>query len=126
MNAKLLALVHTIIAVLVFGGVTMASFRAYLAGEGISSSFPSLLLLPWVVSAVGLQFGRKWGWWGSLVVVAGLYCFLGYFALHPVPSGAHSDPSGFLMLAWIALAVPLACVLILLMVIWRVTFKRTQ
>jgi hypothetical protein len=126
MNARLLALVHTIIAVLVFGGVTVASFRAYLASEGISSGFPSLLLLPWVVSAFGLQFGKKWGWWGSLLVVAGLYCVLGYFALAPLPSSAHSDPSGFLMLAWIALAVPLACVLMLLVVIWRVTFKRTQ
>lgn len=118
MNTRGLTLLHILIASLVFLGSIVAGVRASRT-EGLLCCLPALFLLPWFVCSVGLLFRRKWAWWGSLGSVLMVYGVLAYFLLLPVPSGSHSDPSGFLTVVGLLLMVPFALVIVLLLLIRR-------
>jgi hypothetical protein len=118
MNTKVLTLLHTLIACLVFVGSIVAGARASRT-EGLVCCLPALLFLSWFVCSIALLLRRKWAWWGSFGSVLMIYGVLAYSWLLPVPRGAHSDPSGFLNLIGLVLMVPLAFVIVLLLVVRR-------
>ena len=118
MNTRALTLLHTLIASFVFLGSIVGGVRASRT-EGLLCYLPAVFLLPWFVCSVGLLFRRKWAWWGSLGAVLMLYGGLACFLLVPVASGSHSDPSGFLTVVGLALMVPFALAIILLLLVRR-------
>ncbi len=121
MNMKALLVLHASFAGLVFAGTAAAGLRASVK-NGLLCFVPALLLLIWFVSSIGMYWLKKWAWWGSFGSVLGVCCILAYLAILPVPSSAHSDPSGFLMLVYVALMTPFAGALMLLLLIRRKVF----
>jgi len=124
MNTKKLTVLHALIATAALAGSTICAFGAP-RPEAFQWFLP-VLLFPWFMCAVGLLFQRQWAWRGSFGMVVLYYLVLGYFLLQPVPGGTASDPSGFLMIAGIALMVPFSGVILLLLVIRRRLFGGLQ
>ena len=138
MNTRSAMVLHTLLAGIVVVLVTSMASRGLTKGvEWDLMEWSLAVIVPvclaWFVFAVSLFFRQRWAWWGSISVVLLIYAALGYLFVWPVVQSVlgwrpnfPSDPIGLFEFIGIALMIPFASALVLLFVIRRQVFSKSN